>query len=163
MSPARLALLAVIVASTIVGAAAYAAVIQSRSNSTGSTTYTTTTGSTSTTVPPAGEGTLSANFDVGPIQPVCRANSTVEPDPSLSQNELVIIAPSGLNRTIALYWQSNGCDAFSSAEVSLAPGSYALTLSNCEFMGCRSALPKSFSIVAGRTTVVNVSIDTGIR
>jgi hypothetical protein len=30
-------------------------------------------------------------------------------------------------------------------------------------MGCSSALPKAFVVVAGQTTTVNVSIDTGIR
>ena len=42
-------------------------------------------------------------------------------------------------------------------------GNYELTISNCDFMGCQYVLPKTVRIDAGRTTNLDIDIDTGIR
>jgi hypothetical protein len=123
-------------------------------------------GSTSSTVTGTGAtGTLEANFSIGPTAPVCRANSTITVSPPLySSIEAVVTSqPSGQAVTLPISWLSNGCSVSGSLKASLAPGTYSLNLSSCQLMGCSSALPKSFVVVEGQTTSVNISIDTGIR
>jgi len=123
------------------------------------------TGTSSTSTGTSPTGTLEASFSIGPTQPVCMANSTVGPAPSqYSSIEAVVTSqPSGQNTTLPISWQSNGCSVSGTLAASLAPGTYSLSLSSCQWMGCRSALPKSFVIVAGQSTSIAVSIDTGIR
>jgi len=135
--------------------------------SAGGTTSSATSGSStsSTTTGTGPMGMLDANFSIGPIAPVCRANMTIGSAPSLySSTEAVVTPqPSGEAATLPISWLSNGCSVSGSLETSLAPGTYSLTLSSCQWMGCSSALPKSFVVVAGKTTSISVSIDTGIR
>jgi hypothetical protein len=123
------------------------------------------TGASSTSTGASLTGTLEASFSVGPTQPVCSANATVGPAPaSYSSIEAVVSpSPSGQAVSLPIAWTSNGCEVSGSVQASLAPGSYSLSLSSCTFMGCASALPMSFVIVAGQSTSVDVSIDTGIR
>ena len=110
-------------------------------------------------------GTLDANFSIGSIQPLCSANSTAGPAPSpySSLEAVVTQSPSGQASTFPIVWTSNGCEASGSLQASLAPGSYSLNLSSCTFLGCVSALPRSFLVVVGQSTSVDVSIDTGLR
>ena len=110
-------------------------------------------------------GILQANFSIGPTQPVCNANATVGPAPSqYSSNEAVITSQSsGAVVNAHIPWLSTGCEVYGTVHVSLAPGLYSLDLSNCQYMGCKSSLPKTFVITANQTTDVVVSIDTGIR
>jgi hypothetical protein len=132
----------------------------------GASASTTTGTSTSSTATGAGStGALEANFSVGPTQPVCMANSTVGPAPAqYSSIEAVVTSqPSGRATTLSISWLSNGCSVSGSLEAPLAPGTYSLNLSSCQWMGCSSAVPKSFVVVAGQTTSVDISIDTGIR
>ncbi len=110
-------------------------------------------------------GTLAANFSIGPTAPVCMANATVgpAPPPYSSLDAVVTSTQSGQNTTLPLSWLSNGCSAWSSLSASLPPGTYSLNLSSCQFMGCARSLPRSFTVQAGQTTSVSVSVDTGIR
>jgi len=126
---------------------------------------TSTNVSASSTSMGAGSGTLDATFSVGPTQPVCSVNSTSGPAPSSysSIEAVVTLSPSGQATTLPVTWTSNGCEVTGSLQASLAPGSYSLSLSPCTFMGCASALPKSFVVVAGQSTSIQISIDTGIR
>jgi hypothetical protein len=74
--------------------------------------------------------------------------------------------PSGQALTLPILWLSNGCSVTGTLNTSLAPGTYTLNLTSCQWMGCSSpgsALPKTFVVIAGQTTTINVSIDTGIR
>ena len=120
-------------------------------------------GSTSTTQVPQ-NGTLLGQISIGPTEPVCSANYTVGPASSQYSDILAVVSSSGRNvTTLSLNWLSNGCSVFASAQVSLAPGNYSLALSRCPFMGCTTSLPKTFTILPGQTTDVDVSIDTGIR
>jgi hypothetical protein len=129
------------------------------------THFTVGTGASPTSTGTSLMGTLEANFSVGPTQPVCSANATVGPAPSsYSSIEAVVSqSPSGQATNLPIAWTSSGCGVSGTVEASLAPGSYSLSLSSCTFMGCASALPKSFVIVAGQSTTIDVSIDTGIR
>ncbi len=123
----------------------------------GTSTSTTATGTYTT-------GTLGASFSIGPTMPVCNANATMGPAPQpYASIEAVVNSSSGQVSTLPISWVSSGCAVMGVVQASLAPGSYSLNLSSCTYMGCNSALPKSFVIVAGQSTSVSVSIDTGIR
>ena len=123
------------------------------------------TGASSTSTGTSLVGTLEARLSVGPIQPVCSANATVGPAPSSYSSIEAVVSPtpSGQPTSLPIAWTSNGCEVSGTVQASLAPGSYSLSLSSCTFMGCASSLPKSFMMVAGQSTSVDVSIDTGIR
>ncbi|HVB13094.1 MAG TPA: hypothetical protein VNE86_08155 [Nitrososphaerales archaeon] len=119
---------------------------------------------TMTTTTSTGVGTLAATVSVGPTQPVCMANSTSGPAPSqYSSIQIIITSSSGQNTTLPTQWLSNGCEATGTAQASLGVGTYTLNLSSCTFMGCKTSLPKIFTITSNQITDVNVSIDTGIR
>ena len=123
----------------------------------GTTTHSTGTGTNLS-------GTLTAAFDVGPIQPVCSANTTTRAAPSqYASYNAVVTDSSGDASTFPIAWVSNGCDVLGTFQAPLVPGNYSLNLSSCPWMGCSSTLPKSFSMVAGQSTNLSVSIDTGIR
>lgn len=130
----------------------------------GPSSTTTSVGASSTSMG-AGSGTLEATFSVGPTQPVCSVNATAGPAPSSYSNIEAVVTPSGpgLASTFPVAWTSTGCAVEGSVQASLAAGSYSLSLSSCNFMGCSSSLPRSFVITAGLSTSIAVSIDTGIR
>jgi hypothetical protein len=112
----------------------------------------------------AQSGTLAAQVSIGPTAPVCMTNATTGPAPyPYSSIEAVVTPSSGANTTVPVDWTSNGCEVSGSFHVTLSPGTYTLNLSSCTYMGCGSALPKAFTIYAGQTSDVTVSIDTGIR
>lgn len=71
----------------------------------------------------------------------------------------------------SLAFTSNGKD-FSYAPLSadgnfsirLKVGSYTVTMApSCQWMGCSREFPKSVTVAVNGTTVLNISIDTGIR
>jgi hypothetical protein len=148
--------------STPLGPGTYTAVAGDEWGSVVVVRFTVGAGTASTGTVPV--GTLTVRFSVGPIQPVCKANATLGPAPdSYSSIEGVVTSSSGAETTLAIAWISSGCEVSGTLEASLAPGAYSLSLSSCPFMGCGSALPKSFVMVAGKSTTLAVSIDTGIR
>ena len=120
--------------------------------------------SSTTSATGASTGTLDASLAIGPTEPVCRANATIVPAPEpYSSIDLVVNSSSGQITTLPVSWVSNGCEVSGVVQASFAPDSYSLNLSSCTFLGCTSALPKSFVIVAGQSTSIDVSIGTGIR
>jgi len=110
-------------------------------------------------------GTLMAALGIGPTQPVCSVNATTGPASSQYSSIQAVITSqsSGQTTTLPVPWVSNGCSVSASLQASLAPGSYSLNLSSCQFVGCSRSLPRSFVIATGQTTSIAVSIDTGIR
>jgi hypothetical protein len=120
---------------------------------------------TGATTSSAAVGTLDASFAIGPTQPVCMANSTVGPaPPQYSSIEAVVtLESSGKALTLPVSWLSSGCSVSGTLQANLAPGAYSLNLSSCQWMGCSNSLPRSFGVAADQTTIINVSIDTGIR
>jgi len=118
---------------------------------------------TTVTTVPMGYGTLAARFEAGPTVPVCHASATQEPAPTYySSIEAVVTDSSGRTTSYAVDWASNGCYMIGTFSATMASGSYSLNLTSCSWMGCRSALPRSFVIYQSLTTTVDVSINTGI-
>lgn len=100
-------------------------------------------------------GTLTGKVNIGPLCPVepCPAPVT---NPYVSRQ--IVLTPK--NGKAPLYLKLDKDGGFSG---NIPAGNYELTLSDCGFMGCRYALPKTVVIEAGKTTSLNINIDTGIR
>ena len=105
------------------------------------------------------DGTVEGVVSVGPSQPVCRAGESC--DVNMSGYSLVFTPDctglcSALSRAVPL--ESDG--HFS---VTLPVRKYVVSMDSCEWIGCSAALPRTVSLSAGKTTLLNISIDTGIR
>ncbi len=104
---------------------------------------------------PAGTmGVLYGQVQIGPLCPVepCR-----NPTPDVySSRSLVLEAASGKKTEMPL--TPDGW-----FKVQVEPGVYAVTLTNCDFLGCKRALPQKVDIKAGQVTELTIKIDTGIR
>lgn len=99
-------------------------------------------------------GTIIGKVNIGPLCPV-EPCPVPKPDPYSSRK--VVLTPT-IGKSINLDLDSSG--NFSGA---IPAGTYELTITNCEFLGCRYSLPKTVLIEANQTTRIDVEIDTGIR
>jgi len=110
-------------------------------------------------------GAVDVRVAVGPTMPVCSVNVTSGPQPSGFNSSIsaIVTDSSGDTMTLPLDWVSTGCSVTGSVSVPLNPGAYSLSLSSCPWVGCNSAIPRGFTILAGQTTGVEISVDTGIR
>ncbi len=126
------------------------------------TTGTSFSGSTTTSA--VGTGVLNGTVSVGSLRPVCQVNSTSGPVPSyIASIQAVVTSRSGYTVYIPIDWALfGGCEAIGNFKAALYPGSYTLNLNSCTFMGCKAALPKTFSVLPDRTTNVQVMVETGI-
>lgn len=110
-------------------------------------------------------GSAVINVGIGPISPVCTANSTAI---SNAANDTIILQdPYGTRTRVPIrLTEYNRCSLIGTAEVSLAKGIYGVNLASClsqnRRLGCNS-LPTNLTVIANMTTTLNVSIDTGIR
>ncbi|MCD1294236.1 hypothetical protein CUJ83_04400 [Methanocella sp. CWC-04] len=108
-----------------------------------------------------GTGTVSGNVTIGPIMPVERPGVTpsVNPDVFLSR-KLVVYDKDGTTAICEIDIVPAG--HYGTYQASLKPGTYVLDIKP---LGVDRAdgLPAAFEIVEGRTTVIDVNIDTGIR
>lgn len=100
-----------------------------------------------------GTGTLVGKVTVGPMCPVELCPTTLD----LFSSKQIILQAGG--KTIRI--KNLATDGSFSASV--PAGTYQLSLSSCEWLGCREALPKTVTIQANKTTEVIINIDTGIR
>ncbi|HEY4700147.1 MAG TPA: hypothetical protein VIH27_07285 [Nitrososphaerales archaeon] len=48
-------------------------------------------------------------------------------------------------------------------QTEIAAGIYTVDLTDCTFLGCKSALPMKITIKTNKETNLNIDIDTGIR
>jgi hypothetical protein len=130
-----------------------------------STTTTSTTSSVTTSYSNSGQGIANGTINIGPLQPTCAINSTKGPPPSsIAYIEAIITSPTGDSIRVPLDWSVYAkCEAVGKFHIALPPGSYSLDLNSCIYLSCKDSLPKGFVVSPNKITVVNVSIDTGIR
>jgi hypothetical protein len=106
----------------------------------------------------AARGTLMGKVTIGPLCPVEPCPQSV-PNPYLARK--VVIQPTkghitGKEIFIAL-------DASGGFELKGVPaGAYQLTITDCDYIGCSSVLPKTVVIETDKTTRADINIDTGI-
>ncbi len=107
-------------------------------------------------------GTLAGNVTVGPLTPVERVDATpmLPPPEVFTSRHLVVYAADGTTKVADVNIVPAGY--YGTYRVSLPPGAYVLD-SGRQGIGHASPLPKRVAIEAGRTTIVDVDFDTGIR
>ena len=107
-------------------------------------------------------GTLSGNVTVGPLSPVERIGVSPTPPPSevFTSRSLIVYAADGTTKVADVPVRAAGL--YGTYSVSLKPGTYVLDVPHAG-IGHASPLPKTIIIEGGKTTIVDVDIDTGIR
>ena len=107
-------------------------------------------------------GILTGNVTVGPLTPVERVDATpILPPPEVfTSRHLVVCASDGTTKVADVDIVPAGY--YGTYSVSLQPGTYVLDYLR-QGIGHASPLPKQVTVEAGRTTVVDVDFDTGIR
>ena len=108
------------------------------------------------------KGILAGNVTVGPLTPVERVDATpILPPPEVfTSRHLVAYASDGTTKVADVEIAPAGY--YGTYSVSLPPGTYVLDYVR-QGIGHASPLPKRVTVETGRTTVVDVDFDTGIR
>lgn len=108
------------------------------------------------------KGILAGNVTVGPLTPVERVDATpILPPPEVfTSRHLIVYAADGSTKVADVDIQPAGYHG--TYNVSLSPGTYVLDYRH-EGISHASPLPKQVIIEAGKATIVDVDIDTGIR
>ena len=99
-------------------------------------------------------GVLYGQVKIGPLCPVepCR-----DPIPDVYSSRSLLLE-SGAGKRTEVPLMPGGW-----FKLPVEAGTYGVTLSNCDFLGCRSALPQRITVVADQVTELTINIDTGIR
>ncbi|MEE8466474.1 MAG: hypothetical protein V3S68_08365, partial [Dehalococcoidia bacterium] len=107
-----------------------------------------------TAVPVGSEGVLVGSVTIGPICPVepCAqgvgdtySSREIQLQSGSANGILVPLRPDGTFRAL------------------VPVGEYAVSLSNCDFLGCAGSLPVTIVIRGGETSNLRINIDTGVR
>jgi hypothetical protein len=104
--------------------------------------------------PAEGFGTIAGKVSIGPLCPV---EPCPGPTPDVySSRSLLLRAKESPELQVPL-----STDGTFSATV--PAGVYEVTLSDCTFLGCQHALPRTVVVKAGEESLIDIEIDTGIR
>lgn len=111
---------------------------------------------------PIEKGYLAGNVTVGPLSPVERVGVSPTPPPPevFTSRTLIVYEADGRTKVADVPIQAAGLHGV--YNITLSPGTYVLDAMH-QGLGHASPLPKTVTVEAGKTTVVNVDIDTGIR
>lgn len=114
------------------------------------------------TAPSSDTGMLAGKVTVGPLSPVERidVSPTAPPPEVFTSRHLIVFAADGVTKVADVPIQAAGF--YGTYSISLRPGTYVLDAPHTG-VGHASPLPKTVTIEAGKTTTVDVDIDTGIR
>jgi hypothetical protein len=110
----------------------------------------------------AGTGVLTGKVTVGPLTPVERVDVTPPvPDPAVfTSRKLLLYDANG--RTLLKEIAIEPAGYYGIYNVTLKPGTYVLGYTK-QGVGGAKGLPSTVIIEAGKTTTLDVDIDTGIR
>ncbi len=113
-------------------------------------------------LPSSEKGILAGNVTVGPLSPVERVDvtPTAPPPEVFTSRSLIVYEADSVTKVADVPIEAAGFHGIYS--VSLSPGTYVLDVPR-QGIGHASPLPKRVTIEAGKTTTVDVDIDTGIR
>ena len=99
-------------------------------------------------------GEITGRVSIGPLCPI-------EPCPGSPANPYIsrslVLKPS-FGQSVYLKLADDG-----SFSASIPAGAYSASITDCQFLGCQYALPKSVKINRGETSELLIEIDTGIR
>ena len=97
-------------------------------------------------------------IQIANVTPLC----TTSGQSLASGPNFVMTSTNGQILVIPLTWyRVNQCALVSQFHVDLQPGAYSLTVSPCNYLGCKT-LPITVNVQPGVIVPVNVSINTGI-
>ena len=133
------------------------------------------------TAPPTGQG-VRGYASIGPLFPLCTVVGDLGPVPdNVKTVQVIVIASSGDRILSQVDWMPSltcnfvssrpariapGPAAVGTFSVNLAPGSYSITLSNCDLssraLGCRG-LPMAVVISSSEYARLDLPLDTGMR
>jgi len=133
------------------------------------------------TTPPTGQG-IRGYASIGPLFPLCTVVGNLGPVPdTIMTVHVIVITASGERILSQIDWMPSITCSFVSARpvriapgpaavgtfnVNLAPGSYGVTLSNCDSigqaLGC-GGLPITVVVSSGVYARLDLTVDTGIR
>lgn len=100
------------------------------------------------------QGTISGKVTIGPLCPV---EPCPDPSPGIYASRQLVLQPRSGGPT---YVQLNSDGSFLAT---VDDGTYAVSLTNCTFLGCKYSLPKTITVKPNEITVIDINIDTGIR
>jgi hypothetical protein len=101
---------------------------------------------------------IAGSVTIANVSPVCSVTGSV---PSTGP-DLLVTSSTGRIQVVALSWTvRDQCELLALFQVFLTPGTYSLSLSSCNYMGCR-VLPINLVVVSGVFTPVKINIVTGI-
>lgn len=100
------------------------------------------------------DGTLTGTVNIGPLCPVEPCSN---PPPDIYSSRQLILHPQ-YGQQILIPLRADG-----SFQAKVRAGTYTVDLTNCTFLGCKNSLPLTVTIEGSQTTILNISIDTGIR
>jgi hypothetical protein len=106
---------------------------------------------------PANEGYLEGFVTIGPICPVEQVNVTCPVPPSAYEARKIVISTVEAQVITLVDLDSNGF-----YHVALAPDTYTVDINHVG-MDHSPDVPTAVTIIEGKITVLNISIDTGIR
>jgi hypothetical protein len=106
---------------------------------------------------PPNAGYLEGFVTIGPICPVERENVTCPVPPGVYEARKIVISTERAEVVALVDIDSKGF-----YQVALAPDTYIVDINHVG-MDHSTDVPVAVTIVEGRTTVLNISIDTGIR
>jgi hypothetical protein len=111
---------------------------------------------------PYNKGVLAGNVTVGPLSPVERVGVSPTPPPPevFTSRHLIVYEADGVTKVADVPIVAAGYHGIYS--ISLNSGAYVLDVPH-QGIGHASPLPARVTIEAGKTTTVDVDIDTGIR
>lgn len=103
-------------------------------------------------------GFLEGHVNIGPLSPVQRAGETpVVPPEAYAARQIVVYKEDGKTKVVQPKIDDRG-----NYRVTLAPGVYVVDMARTG-IDRAAGLPAKITIESDKTTVVDISIDTGIR
>lgn len=101
---------------------------------------------------------INGSATIANIAPVCTTTGSVP----ATGPDLVITSSTGQRQIALLSWTLQGqCELTAKFQAALNPGTYSVSLSPCNYMGCR-ILPITVVVVLGVFTPIKINIVTGI-
>jgi hypothetical protein len=110
-------------------------------------------------IPGAPVGFLEGKFNIGPNCPVERNDTSCQTPAAVYKSKTLLVYDDKHQNIIReIIPEDNG-----TYSVSLPTGKYILEIARNSFFDVSSEFPKMISIEKGKSTFVNVTLDTGIR
>ena len=103
-----------------------------------------------------GDGIIEGRVTIGPWTPVEPVGGS-HPPPEVYTSRMLVLEGAFMQ---SIQVPMNGTGYF---RATVSAGTYTVMMTNCTFIGCSRVFPMSVSVDTGKTTVLQINKDTGIR